>query len=93
MGICLCVNCTFAFGHVYLGLKDQLDVSSGAGVFVPLSAIGEVHKVYDGEGWTLGVLLSALGAWQGLLLCIFTQISANIFFIDARVNLSGKSQL
>lgn len=50
MGICLCVNCTFAFGHVYLGLKDQLDLSSGAGVFVPMSAVDKAHEVCDGGG-------------------------------------------
>lgn len=66
MGICLCVIGAFAFGHVYLELKDQLDVSSGAGVFVPTSAVDKVHKVCDGEGWPLGVLLSlSLGPGKG----------------------------
>lgn len=92
MGICLCVNCTFAFGRVYLGLKDRRDVSSSTRVFVPTSAVDRVHEVCDGGAWTLGVL-SALGAWQGLWLCILTRVAALLFFIDAHVNLPGKSQL
>lgn len=92
-GFAYVLNSTFAFGHVYLGLKDQFDVSSGIGVFVPTSAVDKAHEVCEGGGWTLGVLLSALGAWQGLWLCLLTQVSAHLFFIDAHVNLPGKSQL
>lgn len=80
MEICLCVHCAFAFGHVYLGLKDQLAVSSGAGGFVPTSAVDKVHEVCEGR-LDLGVLLSALGAWQGLWLCVLTQMAANFFLL------------